>query len=355
MISFKQYSIHEAQTTAAFEMEKVIVAAAGGPNYTPKDKRISPDVGKKIVNDLKLSGKGVMPANIYDVTGQWAQYFPNRKVPGATKTPKTDLIIGNKRISLKTGKGAQLMSGGKSEATATFYAACRTGNIPIDGAIKTLEGYFKEMMSTTMPDVKGNAAELVKNKKSELINKTNEIHQRFKKDLRTTFARNPKFAYAFTYEAMTGVQKFGGKSPAAAQYFLVTPWSGDPADIHDAFRDKGYVKKIASQVVPEARFKSTSQRLRDPRTGATKKTGFYSIYSAVGLGIKNMTEQLESLEGEILSEALFDKIRKIWSKFKNYMKRVWEQAKRWIGNNWQRLIQFLGLEPVIMFNNTPRW
>ena len=355
MISFKQYSIHEAQTTAAFEMEKVIVAAAGGPNYTPKDKRISPDVGKKIVNDLKLSGKGVMPANIYDVTGQWAQYFPNRKVPGATKTPKTDLIIGNKRISLKTGKGAQLMSGGKSEATATFYAACRTGNIPIDGAIKTLEGYFKEMMSTTMPDVKGNAAELVKNKKSELINKTNEIHQKFKKDLRTTFARNPKFAYAFTYEAMTGVQKFGGKSPAAAQYFLVTPWSGDPADIHDAFRDKGYVKKIASQVVPEARFKSTSQRLRDPRTGATKKTGFYSIYSAVGLGIKNMTEQLESLEGEILSEALFDKIRKIWSKFKNYMKRVWEQAKRWIGNNWQRLIQFLGLEPVIMFNNTPRW
>ena len=355
MISFKQYSIHEAQTTAAFEMEKVIVAAAGGPNYTPKDKRISPDVGKKIVNDLKLSGKGVMPANIYDVTGQWAQYFPNRKVPGATKTPKTDLIIGNKRISLKTGKGAQLMSGGKSEATATFYAACRTGNIPIDGAIKTLEGYFKEMMSTTMPDVEGNAAELVKNKKSELINKTNEIHQRFKKDLRTTFARNPKFAYAFTYEAMTGVQKFGGKSPAAAQYFLVTPWSGDPADIHDAFRDKGYVKKIASQVVPEARFKSTSQRLRDPRTGATKKTGFYSIYSAVGLGIKNMTEQLESLEGEILSEALFDKIRNIWNKFKNYMKRMWEQAKRWIGNNWQRLIQFLGLEPVIMFNNTPRW
>jgi len=355
MKSFEEFILQEAQTSAAFEMEKLIVAAAGGPAYKPRDKKISPDAGEKIVKDLRLTGKGQMPKNAYDVTSDWAQYFPGGKAPGATKTPKTDFIIGNKRISLKTGKGAQLMSGGKSEATATFYAACRTGNIPIDGAIKTLEGYFKEMMSTTMPDVEGNAAELVKNKKSELINKTNEIHQRFKKDLRTTFARNPKFAYAFTYEAMTGVQKFGGKSPAAAQYFLVTPWSGDPADIHDAFRDKGYVKKIASQVVPEARFKSTSQRLRDPRTGATKKTGFYSIYSAVGLGIKNMTEQLESLEGEILSEALFDKIRKIWSKFKNYMKRVWEQAKRWIGNNWQRLIQFLGLEPVVYFNNKPRW
>ena len=355
MKSFKKHTLQEAQTSAAFEMEKVIVAAAGGPSYTPRDKKISPDAGKKIVKDLRMTGKGLMPKNAYDVTSDWASHFSGGKVPGATKTPKTDFIIGNKRISLKTGAGAQLMSGGKSEATATFYAACRTGAVPIDGAIKTLEGYFNQMMSATLPDVKGNARELVKSKESELINKTNEIHQNFKKDLRDTFAKNPRFAYAFTYEAMTGVQKFGKSSPGAAQYFLVTPWSGDPADIHDAFRDKGYVKKIASQVIPEARFKSGSQKLRDPRTGATKKTGFYSIYSAVGLGIKNMTEELDALTGEILSEALFDKIRDIWNRFKKFMARIWQRAKRWIGNNWQRLIQFLGLEPVVYHNNRPRW
>ena len=355
MKSFRKHTLQEAQTSAAFEMEKVIVAAAGGPSYTPRDKKISVDAGKKIVKDLRLTGKGKMPKNTYDVTSDWASHFPGGKAPGATKTPKTDFIIGNKRISLKTGAGAQLMSGGKSEATATFYAACRTGAVPIDGAIKTLEGYFNQMMSATLPDVKGNARELVKSKESELINKTNEIHQNFKKDLRDTFAKNSRFAYAFTYEAMTGVQKFGKRSPGAAQYFLVTPWSGDPADIHDAFRDKGYVKKIASQVVPEARFKSGSQRLRDPRTGATKKTGFYSIYSAVGLGIKNMTEELDALTGEILSEALFDKIREIWNRFKKFMARVWERAKRWIGNNWRRLIEFLALEPVVYHNNRPRW
>ena len=355
MKSFKKHALQEAQTSAAFEMEKVIVAAAGGPSYTPRDKKISVDAGKKIVKDLRLTGKGKMPKNAYDVTSDWASYFPGGKAPGATKTPKTDFIIGNKRISLKTGTGAQLMSGGKSEATATFYAACRTGAVPIDGAIKTLEGYFNQMMSATLPDVKGNARELVKSKESELINKTNEIHQNFKKDLRDTFAKNSRFAYAFTYEAMTGVQKFGKRSPGAAQYFLVTPWSGDPADIHDAFKDKGYVKKIASQVRPEARFKSGSQRLRDPRTGATKKTGFYSIYSAVGLGIKNMTEELDALTGEILSEALFDKIREIWNRFKKFMARVWERAKRWIGNNWRRLIEFLALEPVVYHNNRPRW
>ena len=353
MKSFEEFNLQEAQTSAAFEMEKVIVAAAGGPAYTPRDKKISAEAGKKIVKDLRLTGKGKMPANAYDVTSQWASYFPGGKAPGATKTPKTDFLIGNRRISLKTGKGAQLMSGGKSEATATFYAACQTGAVPIEGAIKTLEGYFNDMMTSTLPDVKGNARELVKNKKSDLINKTDEIHQKFKKDLRTTFERNPKFAYAFTYEAMTGVQKFGRRSPAAAQYFLVTPWSGDPADIHDAFRDKGYVKKIASQVVPEARFKSGSQKKMI--SGVTRKTGYYTIYSAVGLGIKNMTEELDKLQGEILSEALFDKIRNIWNKFKTYLKRAWESAKKWIAGNWQRLLQFLGLEPVVYHNNTPRW
>ena len=139
MKSFKEYYLVEAQTSAAMEMERVIVAAAGGPSYTPRDKKITPDAGKKIVKDLKLTGKGQMPKNAYDVTSDWASYFP-KGVKGGTKTPKTDFLIGRKRISLKTGDGAQLMSGGPPEATATFYAACKTGAVPIEGAIKTLEG-----------------------------------------------------------------------------------------------------------------------------------------------------------------------------------------------------------------------
>ena len=94
----------------------------------------------------------------------------------------------------------------------------------------------------------------------------------------------------------------------------------------------------------------------DPNTRITKKTGFYSIYSAVGLGLKNMTEELEFLNNVPLTEAkMLDKIRSIWNKFISYLKNMWKKAKEWIGDSWQRLIQFLGLEPVIMFNNTPRW
>ena len=353
MRSYKTFVLQEALTSAAFEMEKLIVSAAGGPAYPPRDKKISPDAGEKIIKDLKLKGQGAMPKNTYDVTSDWAQYFPGGKAPGATKTPKTDFFIGNKRISLKTGAGAQLMSGGKNEATATFYAACKSGDISIDGAVKTLEGYFSQMMGATVPDVKGNAKQLVKSKESEIINKTNDIHHNFKKDLRDIFSSNSQFAYAFTYEAMTGSEKFGKSSPAAAQYFLVTPWTGDPADIHNAFTDKAYVKKIAGRVRPEARFKSGSQKKMT--SGVTRKTGFYSIYSVVGLGLKKMQNEMLELEGELLTEAILDRIKSIWNKFKTYIARAWESVKTWIGNSWQRLVQFLGLEPVMFINNTPAW
>ena len=355
MKTFQEHLLAEAATSAAFEMERVIVAAAGGPAYKPKDKKIAPDAGKKIVKKLKLTGKGAMPKNAYEVTSQWAEHFPDGKVPGATKTPKTDFLIGDRRISLKTGGGAQLMSGGKSEATATFYAACKAGKIPIKGAVKKLEKQFNAMMQTTTPDVKGNARELVQNKKSELINETNKIHEEFKKDLRVMFSKNKDFAFHFTFEAMTGVQKFGRKGVGAAQYFLVTDWDGNKASVHDAFKQKAYVKKIAAQVVPEARFKSGSQKKMDPKTRITKKTGFYSIYSAVGLGLKNMQEELDTIEGDLLTEAVLDKIKGAFKKFINYMKRMIKAVVSYIGDNWQRLIQFLDLEPQIYFNNNPTW
>ena len=66
-------------------------------------------------------------------------------------------------------------------------------------------------------------------------------------------------------------------------------------------------------------------------------------------------EELDYLEGEMLTEALLDKIKNIWNKFKNWIMKMWERVKAWIGDNWQRLVEFLALEPVIFFNNILRW
>ena len=42
----KVQKLHEADTTAAFDMERVIVSAAGGPKFTSKLIRNSDQVGK---------------------------------------------------------------------------------------------------------------------------------------------------------------------------------------------------------------------------------------------------------------------------------------------------------------------
>ena len=68
-----------------------------------------------------------------------------------------------------------------------------------------------------------------------------------------------------------------------------------------------------------------------------------------------MSEELDHLEGEVLSEGLLDKIKNIWNKFKNFLARMWKKMKSLIGDSWSRLLMFLDLEPMVYFNNTPRW
>ena len=57
--------IKETYKKAAFDMEEVIVAAAGGPPFVSDIIDNSEEVGKKIVTSLKLTGKGKMTAGSY--------------------------------------------------------------------------------------------------------------------------------------------------------------------------------------------------------------------------------------------------------------------------------------------------
>ena len=79
-------------TTAAYDMEKVIVSAAGGASFTSKLIPNSDEVGKKIVSDLKLTGKGSFPKNSYPASKRWNTYFPSG-AKGSTLTPKPTLRL----------------------------------------------------------------------------------------------------------------------------------------------------------------------------------------------------------------------------------------------------------------------
>jgi len=77
----KIQTIKETYKQAAYDMEEVIVAAAGGPNFETDSFPNSKEVGKKIVTSLKLTGVGKMPANTYPAlhAGQNILNQANRK------------------------------------------------------------------------------------------------------------------------------------------------------------------------------------------------------------------------------------------------------------------------------------
>tara|TARA_B100000780_G_C21050551_1_gene421887 strand:- start:49 stop:1182 length:1134 start_codon:yes stop_codon:yes gene_type:complete len=342
-------------TTAAFDMERVIVSAAGGEPFTSKLIPNSDDIGKKIITDLKLSGKGSFPKNTYPASKRWNAYFPSG-AKGSTLTPKTDLIIGDKRISLKTGS-AQLMSGGVNEASATFYISAEESGTSLNEAVSNLGKHINNLLpSTNMKKlgIKGNKTQLKQMGKFaeiEILKNADDAHHAFKNDMRKVFQSNAAFAEAFTFEAMTGKIKFDN-SLGTADHFLVTDYEGK-ANIHKVTSmSDAYVKKIAKQVKPDVKFKasqSTSSQLKSPQN-PKGKTGYYTFWSAVGLGVKMIVEE-EMKTGDLLNEGFMDIFKRAINKALNWIKNFWNKVKKVVSKSWESLINFMGLEPMVSFNN----
>ena len=351
--------IKESFKQAAFDMEEVIVAAAGGPDFETDSFPNSKEVGKKIINSLKLTGVGKMPAGSYPATSRWAEYFKPGKPQGATLTPKTDFFIGKKKISLKTGD-AQLMSGEKKEASATFYVAAEESGQSLDDAVKKLESHINNLLPNTdmrKLGIKGNKTDLTKAGKFaeiEILKNADDAHKVFKNDLRAAFKSNAKFAEAFTFEAMTGKEKFN--NDGSADYFLITDFKGNAKIENVTSSSDAYVKKIAAQVNPDVKFKSTQStesQLKSP-SNPKGKTGYYTFWSAVGIGVKMIVEE-EMKNGDLLTEGFLDIFKRAWNKALNWVKSFWKKIKQKVSESWENLIKFMALEPDVDFNNTVKW
>ena len=356
--------LHEADTSAAYEMEKVIVDGANGEGVESKYFPNAPEVGKKIVKTCGLKGKGKFPANSYPATAKWNQYFEGGKAKGSTLTPKTDIVVGKDRISVKTGD-AQLMSGGRSEALATFYTAAE--KVERDTFVENLGKKLDGLMPTTdltKLGIKGNKTELEdagKFVEIEVLRRADEAHKALKEDLRALFKSNPAFAQEFTYEAMTGMQKFGN-SEGTADAFLVTDFKGN-AKMH---RIKGssdsYVSKISQQVKPDAKFKTSQKTKAGLKTPSNPKgkSGYYSFWSTIGLGINMVVkEEMNNVNSdEYLTEGIFDMfkwMKNVMKKALNFLKKYFNKIKKKLKENWSDVVAFLGFEIEITHNNKISW
>ncbi len=331
MKEFKHY-ITEAARSRGEQMEHSIVTAINGKEEAMPD--ITMGAGKKVADALKLSGSAsVLGADQIEVTSEWSKYWPGGKVPSSTKTPKTDIKVVKQKISLKTGSAAQLMSGGKNESVATFYAALAKGSDSKDPILKKIESAINDLAASSV--AAGKLAKEIKKGEDPAVMRANAAHKILQDDIRNLFTGNKEFAYNFCFEAMAGQVKFGGND-GTCSHFLTCDFEGNDAHLIPV-TNKGYVTKIASRVKPTVRFKSTSEKSKG------KKTGRYRYWSVVGLIVDKLNEEIAQA-GDMLTEGIVDKIIK---KVKQFALKIWNGVKNWLFESWNNIFEFLSMTPMI--------
>jgi hypothetical protein len=292
--------------------------------------------GERIADSVKKHFKlGNVKAEQYGrakskLTDAWKKY-------GATDTtPKTDILIGDKRLSLKIGI-AQLMSGGKAESLATFYAATEkvSSEIKKDPNYALTESIVNDFVTASLAP--SQLRPLIKSGENELVNKGEKAHKDAMDSMRKLFESNREFKIAFAREAMSGFVKYGESSNSAAEYMLVATHDGGSVSIHSV-NDDAYCEKIADAMKVQVRFKTSSRKLKGV------KTGEYNFWSVVSLIVDAMSENTDH-EGKSLNENI---LRAIKNKVLGLAKRVISRVRKSVTG----FLKFLSPEkPDITINN----
>ena len=344
MKSFKQL-IKEAVTEGAV-FEEVIVAAWNG-TPEPKTNSIAPGAGKNIVKYLKtqnitgesaskLATKGV------EVTSDWSKFWLPESVPPTTKTPKTDILIGKNRISLKMGP-AQLMSGGPNESKATFYAALKSmekSGQDVDSEL--FKDIWSKISTLTKGAIsKGKVEGELKKEKDKFLTQANKVNNEVKVLMQKAFTDNQDFRKAFVREAMTGEIKFSAKSTAYAEYVLSSDSAGDSPHLYKA-TNEAFLSKVAQKTGVTVRFKSTSIKSKGV------KTGEYRYWAVVALGVKKLEEEIEAHDGMFLTEGI---IGGIIQRVTNFIMSLFQKAYEYLKSGVHNIAEFFDLQPDVQFNN----
>lgn len=243
-------------------------------------------------------------------------------------TPKTDVLIGDKRFSVKIGL-AQLMSGGKSESTATFEAAVKNSSKSLKRTkqytkvVAVLEGFVTNTLAPSQ------LRPIIKAGKNKVVNKAEAAHKNAMVELGKLFDKSEQFKIEFAREAMSGFEKFGKGSNAAAELMLVSTSDGGKTVIHSV-NDDDYCTKIANAMRLQARFKTSSRKIKG------EKTGEYNFWSVISLIVNSMEESLWRHNGEELNEIkFFDKVKKfvggLVGKVRNFFTKGVSQLKTFLG------------------------
>ena len=356
-MSVKRFNTHISETqvlnegarSRGEEMEEFIVAALNGEEEPVSKFGIESGAGNRVVEQLPFkpaTGQAsVLGAETIDVSAKWASFWEPDSVPGSTKTPKTDLIAKSDKISLKTGSDAQLMSGGRNESVATFYAAVDLSGTKLDAFGKKIAEAIGNLAPASI--AAGPTRQEIKKGTDALLVAADQAHKLLTKELSKMFEGNPEFAYFFIREAMTGETKFGGND-GTCTHFLTCDFDGE--NVHYIpVTDESYVRKIANRAKVSVRMKSVSEKKKIG--GKKTKTGRYRYWSAVGILADKLTEEANALErdGVLLTENV---VKRLLSRFMNFLKKMVSKIVEHVKKGAKYALDFMGLQPEIEFVNS---
>ena len=304
----REASSNEDGDSDATVLEGIIVDVINTGKTEKKDKKVGvPNhpiaglgtvagaiaVGKDVVSRLRAKDWKCNSASLAQhetVSKNWQIAYGETT---ANTTPKTDILVDGKQVSIKKGPG-QLMSGtvGK-ETRATFWAAIGDTALKGDGDIlmnkttiaiqKCMEKMQRELplqykdktgklinnpfggMRPELFKSKGTVKQLQKTKKDLVFNYIDEFQQELTELFEKAFERNPDLKVAFVKEAMTGERKFVPGSKAIAKYLLSTSKTGTEAVVHPITSQ--FIKSVASRAVVACRFKTGRIKNKNAKPG----------------------------------------------------------------------------------------
>ena len=326
-------------------------------------------LGQDFINRLKVKELRQLGASTLPISKEWK---------GTNKTPKTDLIDGKKKISLKKAGGSQLLSAGKFEAISTVEAAMRMYSIDPKGKRKVeslIDNLEEKMIKLSTKDTVGKIEKLAK--KSNLSpadkKKVAELDQGqlYAKELTTEmenlFNSEELMKEYFCWEAATGENKFGKGSQGVANQVVTFKETGKITDILDLDTPSKAGKVLAKGNNFYVSFKSSSGsppylslRSKKVKLTASYQPTFAEIIQEecakerIGMQVlhESKVEQLDEFQ---MFNRLVSKAKNVASSIKNQAKRILDAIMKrmkaafdWIKKQGRRLIDavlnFFGLD-----------
>ena len=160
----------------------------------------------RLLKNFGVSGKDIRVKEYFNVSGDWLKFGGNQISP-----PKTDIIIGEYKISVKNSSNFQIVSGNICEIRPLLF------NILSEAEIASLDIKLSKLLNNII--IEKTIGWMKRHKCLPMIlQSVDDIHH----DLNKIFDEVPvKTKKDIMMEAFTGRKKFGENTIASAEYSLM--------------------------------------------------------------------------------------------------------------------------------------